>query len=51
MLYVNINLNMGAAINAFKVLWKRKEEFKNVAIHLGGFDFMKQNFQASFLIN
>ena len=28
--YVNITLDMGAAINAFKVLWNRKEESKNV---------------------
>ena len=38
---------MGAAIKAFKVLWNRKEEFKNVVIHLGDFHFMKENFQAS----
>ena len=46
--YVNITLDMDAAINAFKVLWNRKEEFKSVAIHLGDFHFMKKNFQASF---
>ena len=39
---------MGAAINAIKVLWNRKKEFKNVVIHLGDFDLMKENFQASF---
>ena len=43
--YVNINLYMGAAINAFKVLWNRKEEFKNVVIDLGDFHFMKKNFK------
>ena len=46
--YINITLDMGAAINAFKVLRNRKEEFKNVVIHLGHFHFMKENFQASF---
>ena len=45
---VNITLDMGAAINAFKVLWNRKKEFKNVVIHLGDFHLMKENFQASF---
>ena len=43
MSYVNITL-----INAFKVLWNRKEEFKNVVVYLGDFHFMKENFQASF---
>ena len=46
--YINITLDMGAAINAFKVLWNRKEEIKDVVIHLGDFHFMKENFQASF---
>ena len=44
---------MGAAINAFKVSWNRKEEFKYVVIHLGEIHFIKENFLASFslLIN
>ena len=46
--YVNITLDMDGAINAFKVLWNRKEEFKSVAIHHGDFHFIKKNFQASF---
>ena len=46
--YVNITLDMGAAINAFKVLWNRKEEFKRAVIHLGDFHFLKKNFQANF---
>ena len=49
--YININLDTGAAINAFKVLLNRKEEFKNVVIHLGHFHFMKETFQTSFFIN
>ena len=35
--YFNITLDMGAAINAFKVSWNIKEEFNNVATHLGDF--------------
>ena len=35
--YVNITLDVGVAINAFKILWNRKEGFKNVVIHLGDF--------------
>ena len=46
--YVNIILDMAAAINAFKVFWNRKEEFKNVVLHLGDLHFMNENFQASF---
>ena len=45
-----MTLDMGAAINAFKVLLNRKEEFKNVVILLGDFRFMKDNFQASFFL-
>ena len=45
---VNITLDMSAALNVFKVLRNRKEEFKNGVIHLGYFHFMKENFQASF---
>ena len=48
--YVNITLDIGGALNAFKVLWSRKEEFKNLVIHLGDFHFMKKNFQASFFL-
>ena len=45
MFYVNITLDMGAAINALKVLWNWKEKFKNVVIHLSDFHFMKENFR------
>ena len=48
--YVNITLDMSAALNVFKVLRNRKEEFKNGVIHLGDFHFMKENFQATFFI-
>ena len=49
--YVNVTLDMGATVYAFKVSWNRKEEFKNVVIHLGDFHFMKENFQASFFMD
>ena len=49
--YVNITLDMGAAINAFKVLWNLKKEFENVVIYLAYFHFMKKNFQANLFIN
>ena len=34
MKYANITLNVGAAINAFKVLWTYPEILSNVAFHL-----------------
>ena len=34
MKYTNITLNVGAAINAFKVLWTYPEILSNVAFHL-----------------
>ena len=42
--YVNITLDVGAAINAYKLLWKYSQEFANVVIHLGDFHIMKENF-------
>ena len=43
--YVNVTLDVGAAINAFKLLWKYSQEFSNVVIHLGDFHNMKENFK------
>jgi hypothetical protein len=43
--YVNITLDVGAAINAFKLIWNYEEDFKNIVIHLGDFHFMKENFK------
>ena len=33
MLFVNITLDVGAAMNACKFIWSNPERFKNVAIH------------------
>ena len=43
--YVNITLDVGAAINAFKYVWKNNFQFNNIVIHLGDFHLMKENFQ------
>ena len=43
--YVDITLDIGAAINAYKVLWSYPNIFKNIVIHLGDFHFMKENFK------
>ena len=45
--YVNITLDVGAAINSYKFLWSSFTCFENVVIHLGDFHFMKENFQVS----
>ena len=42
--YVNVTLDVGAAMNAERVLWNYPLKFKNVLIHLGDFHFMKENF-------
>ena len=47
MLYLQ-SMNVGAAINAFKVLWTYPETFSNPAIHLEDFHFMKENFKEIF---
>ena len=43
--YINIILDVGAAINAYKTIWSHQEEYKNIIIHLGCFHFLKENFQ------
>lgn len=45
MRYVNITLDVGAAINAYKTIWSNPEKFGNVMIHLGSFHFIKENFK------
>ena len=44
--YANVTLDVGAAINAYKVLWNYEDKFKNIVIHLGDFHFMKECFGA-----
>ena len=46
--YVNVTLDWGAAINAFKTIWQYPLKFNNVIIHLGDFHFMNENFQVKF---
>ena len=42
--YVNITLDVGAAINAYKVLWNFLSKFKNIVIYLGDFHYIKEAF-------
>ena len=43
--YLNITLDVGAALNTFKFLCNGVEQYQNVLIHLGDFHFMEENFQ------
>ena len=47
MSYANVTLDVGAAINAYKVLWNYEDKFKkSIVIHLGDFHFIKERFGA-----
>ena len=48
--YVNVVLDVGAAMNALRTVWNYPEEYKNVIIHLGSFHFLKENFQVSLFV-
>ena len=43
--YVNITMDIGAAINAYKFIWNHPNQFGNVVIHPGDFHLMKENFK------
>ena len=45
--FVNITLDVGAAMNTYKLVWRNTERFKNVVIHLGDFHFIKEKLQVS----
>ena len=47
--YVNITLDVGAAINSYKFMWSNQQYFQNVVVYLDDFHFMKENFQVSFV--
>ena len=42
--YANVTLHLGAAMNAYKVIWNCQNKFANFVIHLGDFHFMKEGF-------
>ena len=43
--FIDITLNAGAAINAYKVILNYPGHFANVLLHFGDFHFMKENFK------
>ena len=48
-LNLNITIDVGTALNAFKFLRNGLEKYQNVAIHLADFYFTKENFQVTCL--
>ena len=38
--YVNVTLNVGGALKAYKVLWNCQDEFGSIFIHLDDFHFI-----------
>ena len=46
--YINVTLDVGAAINDCKTIWSLPNQCHNIVIHLGSFHFLKENFQVSF---
>ncbi len=49
--YLNIMLDVGAAMSAFKYIWAQAEQYRNVCLHLGMFHFMKENFKVMHILN
>ena len=47
--YVNIIIDVGTALNAFRFLWNELQKYQNFVIHLEDFHFMKENFQVTCL--
>ena len=44
--YLNITLDIGAAVNAYK-----QSQYQNIVIHLDDFHFMKENFKVRISID
>ena len=49
--YVNITLDVGAAVNAFKFIWNDTDTYGDIFIHLGDFHFIKENFQVNLALH
>ena len=46
--FVNITVDVGAAMNAYLITWNAPEIFSRIVIHLRSFHFLKEIFQVSF---
>ena len=42
--FVNVTLDAGVVIIAYRVIWNYPEQFANVLLHFKDFHFMKENF-------
>ena len=49
--YVNITLDVGAAMNAYLVTWNTPDRFSNVIIHLASLHFLKEKFSGKLCLN
>ena len=43
--FVNVTLDAGVVIIAYRVIWNYPEQFANVLLHFKDFHFMKENFK------
>ena len=48
--YVNITLDVGAAINVYKYLWNNYDIFSTVVVQRGDFHFMRENFKVNLFL-
>ena len=48
--YVDVMLDDGAAINAYKYFRNNYDIFNTVVVHLGNFHLMKENFKVNLLL-
>ena len=46
-----VNMDIGAAMNAYKLLWGNLEQCSNVVIHIRDFHYLKENFKLILLLN
>ena len=46
-----VNMDIGAAMNTYKLLWGNLEQCSNVVIHIGDFHYLKENFKLMLLLN
>ena len=42
--FVKVTLDVGAAMNVYKLIWNYSRIFENVVVHLVNFQFIKENF-------
>ena len=48
--YINITLDIGKAMSAYKFLWRNLEQFLNIVTDIGDFNYLKENFKVIVLL-